>query len=157
MSYFIEPSNSRLQFSFHYASFNMENIFSASKPFLILSKVFGFFPISLVFSSKKISVTTQWLDIFFTCCNFLILFTFNVLTWQNSYVLASTKSSFLNSAWNLIRKIELIFYVFLFAYQISRRKQIVAFLKKLHRFDEKVRYIWKFWMNQMKFYCYNYR
>jgi 7tm Chemosensory receptor len=135
-----KPTNSRLHhFSLNFNPLNMENIFTASKPFLTVSKVFGFFPISVVFTSKKISVNSRWLDIFFTCFSSLILITLNVLTWRNSTHLAATDSSFLNSAWNLLRKVELAVYIFLFVYQISRREKIVSFLRKLHNFDEKVR------------------
>lgn len=97
---------------------------------------------SFVESSKRISKKVKWIDVLLTCCSFSILIYFNVASLLETNSLAVTKSSFLLTAWDMIRKAELFSSCFLFIYQIQRRKLIVQFLEKLHNFDEKVRKSW---------------
>lgn len=122
----------------------MENIFTASKPFLIFSKLLGFFPMSFEENSKQIIKKVKWADIFLTCCSFFILIIFNIATMLETNSLTVTNSSFLLVAWDMVRKAELVSYCFLFVYQLRRRNQIVQFLEKLHNFDEKVKKLLKF-------------
>lgn len=118
---------------------NMENIFTSSKPFLTFAKGLGFFPMSVATSSRVCTIKVKWFDICLSVCSFLALISLNIVTLLKYNSLAFTESSFLLSAWDMTRKVELFSYFFLFSYQLQRRKQILEFLEKLHNFDEKVR------------------
>lgn len=54
----------------------MENIFTSTKPFLVLSKFLGFFPMTVCQNSMKI----KWFDVFMSCCLLTALIAFNVDT-----------------------------------------------------------------------------
>jgi hypothetical protein len=112
----------------------MENVFISSKFFLIFAKLLGFFPMSVNQSSMKV----KNIDIFMTCCSYTALIAINIETfWHDKFF--TLGNTFIQNAWDVIKKTEMISYIFLFAYQLRARKKIFSFFKDVHRFDEKVR------------------
>lgn len=128
-------------FRFLQENFKMENIFTSAKPFLVVSKLFGFIPMTVNKNPRNSFVKTAWIDIVASCCCFALLCFFSFDTFLNHRLLSSSNSSFLLTAWDIIRKAELLSYFFLFLYQVHRRKRIEEFLTKIYEYDEKVRKI----------------
>jgi hypothetical protein len=111
----------------------MDSNFAAAEPFLLVSKLLGFFPLGVDTKSQKIKV--QWFGVFLSLCCFGALVALNFFTWKQFVLLALSDSLFLVNAWNLTRKIELSSYFILLFYQLSRQKNILKFLEKLNEFD----------------------
>lgn len=110
----------------------MENIYSVAKPFYILAKVLGIFPMAL--NDRKNVFKVKWLNLaysFLTLSVPLGLNICNVLS-GNSYEL------WLMTIWKTLAIFGVSLITLLYFYQFSKRQEIAMFLKAIDRFDQQV-------------------
>lgn len=115
----------------------MENIYTCYKPFYVLSKCLGMFPMSFEGPPRKGKLKVKWHDWLLPGFATLIptaIIAVNIFCDDSP---AST-SPFLSKLW----VIEILFGVFLmmtqFPYQLLKHRNIEEFLNRVHHFDQKV-------------------
>lgn len=116
----------------------MENIFSASKPFLSFSKILGLFPLSFDGPERKGFLKIKLSGLVFSCfsCLFLVYITWANLTFMK---LLTNESVILVNAWNIAKTIETLVLFYLFGYQAFKCKNVLKFLRIVEGIDESVR------------------
>lgn len=115
----------------------MENIFTASKPFIILAKLLGLFPTSFDGPARKGSLKLKCLDILISLFWFVSI-CYLVFTGVSRTSFYTGSSIILAKIWDVFIKMEYSLYFIEFCYQVSKHKNIVRFLKKIQKSDEKV-------------------
>lgn len=117
----------------------MENIYTTVKPFYILSKVLGSFPMTFEGPPEKGFLRTKCQDILATGCSFIVLTVLALykLTSENVF---QCDSFIMIKSWDV--SIVVGFFVFLmhFCVQVAVRKNIKKFLRRLHNFDQEVKF-----------------
>lgn len=116
----------------------MENIFTASKPFIYLSKFVGMFPVSLGGAARKQFLKAEWIN---TVISFFILVTLICILWAHVEIIDMLflgQSRVLISAWSVLTNLEISLFLILFCYQIYSRKNILKFLLMIEDIDDKV-------------------
>lgn len=112
----------------------MENIFTASKYFLIFMKFFGLFPVSFKDPLwKGIQTTGIWDTIYFIFLFGLWIFAviLNIIIGNKVIV----DSALLGKVWQLLLVMIMIVIVGLLLYQMMKRKSIVEFLVTINNID----------------------
>jgi hypothetical protein len=119
----------------------MENIFTAAKPFLVVSKYLGLFPMSFDGPTRKGSLKLKWTDLIYL---FLAFFLFI----SALYFCLTSKITFYKTDSRLILETcsSLAFYSVLFDSlcligQFYYRENVVEFLRIIQKFDFEVRII----------------
>jgi hypothetical protein len=123
----------------------MENFYSASKPFVMVAKFMGIFPVKLQGKKFKNSSSLHFFDVIVTLTWFflqLLLFILIVVVDKNY-----ENSKILSRVWKILNAMEFSFMIFNFCYQIIKRKSILKFLVKIQEVDEmvKLRTCLRFW------------
>lgn len=110
---------------------NTENCLTAAKPFLIMGKVLGLFPVN--FATRKIHKC----DILITFCSMLglVFISLSCLIHKNFFI---TNSKLLSAAWIISFNFEVLSFFCLFCYQIYKRKNIQKFLSLINVIDKEV-------------------
>lgn len=114
---------------------NMENIFTAAKPFLRFSRILGLFPMNFESASRKGVLKVKRQGIFFSCVAVTVLtclFLFIVKDRQNMRIEANAKSI----AHDFGIFFELFAYVVHVTSQLAKRKCIVRFLNLVSEIDD---------------------
>lgn len=121
----------------------MENVFSAARPFLIFAKFIGLFPFSL---KAQDETRSHWIDYIFVFCyvsaaSFIFYISFFV---DNLFTnLMESKTSV--TGWNVNIYLSNIIIFIQFCYQYWKKNNIFRFLNTINDFDEMVREIsWYF-------------
>lgn len=125
-------------FQYRFAD-TMNNIYTTVKPFYVLLKVLGLFPLTFEESRTKIYFKTLWRDVFVSIIFFLasiVLITLK-LTYE-SFI--ESDSVVLIRAWEYGLLLGLTMLTVTFCYQISKRNKILKFLKALQGFDDEVKF-----------------
>lgn len=117
----------------------MENIFTAARPFLILMKVFGLFPLPTVSHAVKGDFKLRLQDLVFTLFGFCLISSVIVVNIYRDRV-EYTSSKILPIAWETTLMFELLSLAVFFFYQHSKRKRIAEFLHLINDFDKKVEF-----------------
>lgn len=127
----------------------MENTFTVAKPFLIYSKVVGYFPMSFDGPTRKGFLRTKWTDVVSSLFMILLLaifFVYNLLS-----DVSVNKSSVLSYGWRLSITVEYFSFLYLIFYQIAKRKNVKKLLEKIQQTDEEVRLLsssrWTFFIS----------
>lgn len=116
----------------------MENIFTSSKPFLLLGKIVGIFPMSFVGPTRKGILKTNWIDLIPFCCTLgILIFLFALHLLLDMFNVRD--SMMVSYGWSLARYSEYSSYVFLLSYQLLKRQNIVRFLKQVQRADDEAK------------------
>lgn len=115
----------------------MENIFSASKPILTLAKLLGLFPMSFEGPARKGLLKLKCVNVIISLFWFVAAL-FMILNRSPFSKVYTGSSQVLPRAWEVLMNLELFSYIFNFCYQNWKRKNIVKFLKIIHKSDEKV-------------------
>lgn len=123
---------------------SMENIFTVVKPFYILAKVLGLFPMSYEGLTNKGKLTFKWRDAIPACLSLALQVTLLVMVLKFADEPASS-STLINQIWIIQCFVAFIFLFLLFIYQIGKCKSIANFLHPIYKIDERVR---KFWLTQ---------
>lgn len=121
----------------------MENVYSTAKPFYILAKILGLFPLSFVGPKVKGVFRTKWHGVLSSILSisFLIfLIVMNCYDKDN----AGFDSAMLKNVWHLQALFELMMIFCNFMFQIRKRHLIVNFLEDLDNIDVKVQAISNF-------------
>lgn len=116
----------------------MSNVFTAASPFLAVLRFTGLFPMTFVGPARNGHLRFKWLDavlrIFWLLIGFISLtvscLTLGSIFWGQSKILVS--------AWYLMINVEIIAYNFVLLYQFSKRRNILEFLRLLHKIDDQV-------------------
>lgn len=116
---------------------SMENIFTASKPFITFSRVLGLFPMNFQDASRKgvlkvelSGVVSSSLGICFVTYLIFLNLTENISTLQDAKLMLTVSTILMN--------FELLSYLFLFGHQLVRRKEYIRFLKLICKVDNEV-------------------
>lgn len=122
----------------HSRSFDkMENIFTAVRPFYILTKVLGLFPKSFVGTHKNGFLKLKWHGVAYSCLSLsllALLFLINIFFDE-----PSSSSELLSKLWRIDILAGLLLNFIQFCWQIEKQQSIAAFLVAVHTVDEKVR------------------
>lgn len=116
----------------------MENIFTASKPFIYLSKFVGMFPVPLGGAARKQFSKAEWIN---TIISFFILVALICIIWTHVEIIDMLflgQSKILINAWSVLTNLEISLYLILFCYQIYNRENILKFLLMIQDIDDKV-------------------
>jgi hypothetical protein len=114
----------------------MENIFTAFQPFLAISRILGFSPVSFVGPARRGNFKFKWINAVSPCI--LVLIYFIIIYYNTTNKFVDYESKVLYYAWALPSISEYIFQLFLILWKIKNTKQIIMFLKKLNDVDDKV-------------------
>jgi hypothetical protein len=115
----------------------MDNIYTASKPFVTLIQLLGIFPMSFVGPTRKgvfkvklwnIAVTLIW----FIGLMFVVMISFSVNNFEGE------KSKVLPYAWKVSINLEVLSYIVMAVHQLLSCRKIVKFLAKIDDCDQKV-------------------
>lgn len=120
---------------------NMENIFTAVKPFYYLAKVLGLFPMSLLGLEVKGTFVTKWHGVFASIFSVSIAF---LLLFLNLFLNdgPTSSSQMLSDMLRVQAVFSLILIIVQFFYQYSKCSSIVKFLKDLNEIDHQVIESW---------------
>lgn len=117
----------------------MEDVYTSFKPFFVIGKVFGTFPIFMDSSAKKITVKekiadfiTSFLSIGVFCAIFMVNFI------RQGSLLSSSK--ILDSAWRLSLLLCLAMMIVSLFYQLFKRESIIKNITILNRIDKMVKF-----------------
>lgn len=116
----------------------MENIFTASKPFINFATFLGLFPMSFEGPARKRILKLSFFGVLLSCCSLLLLvyITVSNLASEDHY---STKASvFFDDTRIFLITAELLSYIFFLINQLCKRKSILRFLELIHEFDVEV-------------------
>lgn len=116
---------------------NMENIYSAVKPFYILAKFLGLFPKSFKGSVAKGILKTKWHDVIISTISLSVLI-FLIYRISSEKTILKIESKILMRAWDISLVMGLYFLLIQFVYQCFEKNEISEFLRHLHKFDNKV-------------------
>lgn len=124
------------QNSFNWHSASMENIFTAAKPFLILSKLLGILPMSVNRKGQaKVDILGIILSILWWSAYCYLISTIRSLSFKHF-----NTSKILLSAWDFLVNAEYLTYLSLSVYQFFYRENVLKLLNLLHAIDREV---WK--------------
>lgn len=115
----------------------MENIFTASKPFLNLAKFLGVFPMSFHGPTREGLLKIRCFYVLISIVWLVTAVSLLVIAASFDYVFES--SNVLTIAWALLIKLEHCSIIFNFCYQIYKRKKALKFLLKVNESDEMVK------------------
>ena len=116
----------------------MENIFTATKPFLSFAKVFGLFPMSFEGRARKGVLKVHWHDLlmlFISSSIHIALF----MTMTTSYKTPERTSIILSHGWKILSNCGVFFGPIHFCYQIYNRKNILKILISIQNVDKEVK------------------
>ena len=117
----------------------MDNFYTSSYFFLSFLRFIGLFPKSFDGPVRNGWLKTFPSDFIFSLFWFLSqLFTTFFIFHTNSHKFTGN-SKILPKAWSCVTILELLLFSFLFCYQISQQRNIVKFVTKIHKIDEKVK------------------
>lgn len=125
-------------FKYRFHSVNMDSIYKSFKPFYYLSKLLGVFPMSFQGKAGNGELKTKWHDFVISILSFTFLIC--LITSQikfNNFL--KSDSSISTKASEISVLIALFFLLISFVFQISKRHQIVNFLKLLNSYDIEVK------------------
>jgi hypothetical protein len=115
----------------------MDNIYTASKPFVTLIQILGIFPLSFVGPTRKgvfkvklwnIGVSLIWL----IGLMFVVKTSFSVNSYDGEH------SKVLPYAWKVAINLEVLSYIVMAVHQLSIYRKIVKFLEKVDDCDQQV-------------------
>lgn len=115
----------------------MENSFTVSKHFLMLMKVSGLFPMSLVGKTHQGDFKVTFSNIIFTSLSTIVLVCTTVSCFFTDSF-SQNESKMVVTSWKLNVKVELFSLLFLFAVQIKKRCAMAKFLEQVEDADSKV-------------------
>lgn len=116
----------------------MENIFTISKPFLVFAKALGIFPMTFEEPARKGKLKVKLFDIVLSVLSLLAI-SYITLSSFSSKIFFSGDRKIMETAWYILKNLDVTSYFFLFWYQIVKRKSILNFVLLLADLDEKVR------------------
>lgn len=116
----------------------MENIYTTVKPFYIVCKILGSFPMTFEGPTMKGCFKTKWHDVLLTSCSFAFLASLAIYKLQGGNVIEN-KSAIMTKAWDLSLKVGLFAFLMHFCIQVGIRNKIKRFLRSLSNFDLEVR------------------
>lgn len=123
----------------------MENIFTATKPFYVLAKVLGLFPLSAKSPWENGKFKTNLLDVSHW---FVMIFLASILIAINVFFDDGPAST--SPLVAMMFKIQAMFGTFLisilFFYQMAKRHSIVNFFRAIDEFDQRVCNIYCNWI-----------
>ena len=118
----------------------MDNVYEAVKPFYNFAKVLGLFPISFEGQTAKREFKTRKIDVALTFFSLLLFVTLFCARMENIFSRIGIKDSDLQRiVFETTFTIMLFTLLIQFVLQISKRVEIIRFLKLLHDFDIEVR------------------
>lgn len=129
--------NRQLQSKISIEAFNMENIFTTSKPILVFAKFLGLFPMTFIGPDRKGVFKVMWHDVLSSCISIgslLCLVGANI----SLGIFFTGDSNILAVAWFIMKNFDISTYACLFCYQVYKRKNILKFLNMIFSFDEDV-------------------
>jgi hypothetical protein len=122
----------------------MDNVFSASQPFLFLGEILGRFPYKYQGLAREgiFKFTLRGL-----ICSFVTVFVIVVFFFIGRKSVEA-KSSLVVDAWYLIVIMQIISHLFLWIYQLIKRESIETFLRQTFLVDNQVniQFDWQFYM-----------
>jgi hypothetical protein len=116
----------------------MDNIYSAAAPFLRLLEFFGLFPMTFRGPATKGIIAFRWTDLIATFCLFLLI-SLTIVSSNVNKSFVTSNSNLLVHGWQISNYLLYLSMLLISAYQVLKRKNIVAFLRKLHEADGKVK------------------
>lgn len=125
------------QFKRIHQSWKMENIFTAAKPFLVLLKLFGVFPMTFKGAIRKGYFETTIKDHFYSLCTFgvwLFLIVLNGLY----YTSFETSSFMMRNVYKFSLTIGFLSAFIMASYQRCKLSNISKFLSTVKDYDTKV-------------------
>lgn len=116
---------------------NMENIYTASKPFYNLTKCLGLFPMSYDGPTTKGFFKVKWHDVLSSIISmwFCVLLLCLGLLFEGRL---PSRSPFLSQVWIVHILVGNVFIFFLSFYQTAKYQSIADFLASIEQFDKKV-------------------
>lgn len=115
----------------------MENIFTTSKQFLLLMKVFGLFPLTVEGPIDKGNYKIKQCDRFICYC-MLVLWFFVIAANFLYFELVESPSIVIRNTYNISLLIGVFSLLVMMCYQWWKCEAIVKLLKCIHNFDLKV-------------------
>lgn len=112
----------------------MENIYTTVKPFYLLAKVMGTFPMTFEGQATRGVLKTKWHDVLLSIIAVLILIAF-IVTKYNMETVIKVESSMLVRAWDLYFLFGFHLLIVQLCLQLCKRNQICEFMRLLHKFD----------------------
>jgi hypothetical protein len=121
-------------------SIEMENVFTAAKPFVVFAKLLGVFPMSFDGPARKGLLKSHWSD--WICALLWMLLMLSALLLlrrlkSSFYLLADSEISL--EAWYIAGYLHISSLSIFIFIQVRNREKIVRFLNLLHDFDNKVK------------------
>ena len=116
----------------------MENIFTSIRPFYILTKTLGLFPITMESPETKSFSKLNLTGVISTCLTFLFLIILIILNIAGDDVKISS-SEMLSKLWRLEVFLGLLLMCVQFFYQIGKHRSIVKFIFDIHEIDQMVK------------------
>ena len=116
----------------------MENIFTATKPFLSFAKVFGLFPMSFEGRARKGVLKVHWHDLLMLFISLSIHIGF-IITMTTSYKTVERTSKILTYGWNIFQDCGMFMYPIHHCYQVYNRKNILKILISIQNVDKEVK------------------
>lgn len=109
----------------------MNNVFTASRPFLAILRLTGLFPMAFVGPARNGVLKFKWLDAILGILWLLvglISISLSTLKLRNLFL---GQSKILGMAWYLMINCEILFYIGFKFYQVHKRKSILEILRQL--------------------------
>jgi hypothetical protein len=116
----------------------MENVFTAFKPFYLLSKLIGTFPMTFQGQAKNGNFKTKLFDAVYSIISCCAIF-FMIYMKFSSDNLVRSESMIVYIIWSYSIVFELLTLLIQLWFQIYHRHEIELFLKLLHEFDNEVK------------------
>lgn len=115
----------------------MDNIFTASKPILWLTRGAGLCLMSFEGPASLGVLKLKKRNIFICICNLIILLALASINFINkSFV--QNDSAIITEGWNIEVMLHFLSIFFLFGYQIYKRESVARLLHQIHNFDVEV-------------------
>lgn len=116
----------------------MENIFTASEPFLRFGKVLGYFPHNFEGPARKGFFRTAWSGLLLFCViitSFVCINTFHMM--DRTVIVTSSKIA--SNGWMITTDLAFSTHLAILLYQFYKRETVATFLKQIYDIDEDVR------------------
>lgn len=111
-----------------------ENIFESSRPFLLLLKFLGLFPLTL---NEKNEFETKPSDVAITFCAITITVSLEVVSMTESFVY-EIGSQILRKIWIFVGHLAVFVHFWLIFHQLWKRNKLTKVIGEIHKIDLKV-------------------
>jgi len=115
----------------------MDNVFKTIKPFFILIKISGIFPMSYESTVTNGKFVVKWHDMFVTFWCFSVMILLLIMNIINGEFVVAF-STLLTFAWHVSLIFGLAMLIFMFLYHVTKHKTYGIILNALNSFDQAV-------------------